>query len=170
MPWQQFQAAHYHAIVGFRVWDSGMNSSRYWSRWRGITTLVGKGWAGVISSDVQSSVMLFLGDSILSYIPSRSWIMINLVISSSLLQERGAMRIVMAGVVVAGNFIIFVVGASLTLTGIPQSAKGWGQCTIFSSFFRLCFFFHLLSLGTRGALLFSYWLHGIKKRSLVKIV
>ena len=126
-----------------------------------MTTLIGKGWAGVISSDVQSSVMLFLGDSILSYIPSRSWIMINLIISSSLLQERGAMRIVMAGLVVVGNVVIFVVGAaidlagaSLTPTGIPQSAKGWSQCTIFSSFFRLCFFFHLLSLGTRGALLF----------------
>jgi len=57
------------------------------------------------------------------------------------------MRTVMAGVVVVGNFIIFVAGAavdltgaSLTPTGIPQSAKGWSQCTIFSSVYQLCFF------------------------------
>jgi len=72
------------------------------------------------------------------------------------------MRTVIAGLVVVGNLIVFHVvgaavdlaGASLVPIGIPQSAKGWSQCTIFSSFFRLCFLLHLFSLGTRGALLF----------------
>jgi len=73
------------------------------------------------------------------------------------------MRIVMAGLVVVGNVVIFVVGAaidlagaSLTPTGIPQSAKGWSQCTIFSSFFRLCFFSISSVSGHEEPCFFSY--------------